>query len=321
MSRYGRAVRTAIFASLIFPFCAVAQNYPNKPVKVIVVFPPGGSNDVTARIVFKKMEDNLKQQFVIDNRGGAAGTIGATAVAKSPADGYTIMIQSTTHVANAYMYKGKLQYDTLGDFIGVTPLARQVGVLVVHPSMPVNSVKDLVALAKSKPGEINYGSAGLGSYVHLGVSMFTSMTKTSMTHVPYRGGGPLLTALVGGEVAATINTIGSAYPFLKAGRLKPLGVTAAKRVEQFPEIPAIAESVPGYEFTAWVGSFVPAGTPKPIVDKLNAELKKAVTDPEVVKLLTNRVLDPMYMTPDDFATRLKSDYERYGKLMKVIGVL
>jgi len=321
MSPYGRAVTTAIFTSLIFPFCAGAQNYPDKPVKVIVVFPPGGSNDVTARIVFKKMEDNLKQQFIIDNRAGAAGTIGATAVAKSPADGYTIMVQSTTHVANDFMYKGKLQYSTFGDFIGVTPLARQVGVLVVHPSMPVNSVKDLVALAKSKPGEINYGSAGHGSYVHLGVAMFTSMTKTTMTHVPYRGGGPLLTALVGGEVATTINTIGSAYPFLKAGRLKPLGVTAAKRVEQFPNIPAIAESVPGYEFTAWVGSFVPAGTPKPIVDKLNAELKKAVSDPEVVKLLTNRVLDPMYMTPEAFATRLKSDHERYGKLMKLIGVL
>ena len=322
MSPFFRAVTAAIFASLMFPLCAAAQNdYPNKPVKVIVVFPPGGSNDVTARIVFKKMEDNLKQQFIIDNRAGAAGSIGAAAVAKSPADGYTIMIQSTTHVANAYMYKGKLQYDTLGDFIGITPLARQVGVLVVHPSMPVSSVKDLVALAKSKPGEINFGSAGHGSYVHLAVAMFTSMTKTSMTHVPYRGGGPLLTALVGGEVATTINTIGSAYPFLKAGRLKPLGVTAAKRVEQFPDIPAIAESVPGYEFTAWVGSFVPAGTPKPIVNKLNAELKKAVSDPEVVKLLTNRVLDPMYMTPEDFATRLKSDYERYGKLMKLIGVL
>jgi len=321
MSPYGRTVTTAIFAFLMFPFCAGAQDYPNKPVKVIVVFPPGGSNDVTARIVFKKMEDNLKQQFVIDNRGGAAGTIGATAVAKSRADGYTIMIQSTTHIANAYMYKGKLQYDTLGDFIGLTPLARQVGVLVVHPSMPVKSVKELVALAKSKPGEINYGSAGLGSYVHLSISMLLSMTDMSMTNVPYRGGGPLLAALIGGEVATTISTIGSAFPYLKAGRLRSLGVTSAERVAKFPDIPAIAESVPGYEFTAWVGSFVPAGTPKPIVDKLNAELKKAVSDPEVVKLLTNRVLDPMYMTPEQFATRLKSDYERYGKLMKVIGVI
>jgi tripartite-type tricarboxylate transporter receptor subunit TctC len=290
-------------------------------VHVVVVFPPGGSNDVTARIVFRKLEDNLKTQFVIDNRAGAAGTIGAASVANSPADGYTVMVQSTTHVANAYMYKGKLAYDTLGDFVGVTPLARQVGVLVVHPAMPIRSVKDLVALALRRPGDINYGSAGLGSYVHLSMAMLLSMTKTNMTHVPYKGGGPLGTALISGEVATTIGTIGSFFPYIKSGQLRPLGVTSAQRVDRFPDIPAIAETVPGYEFTAWVGAFVPAQTPRPIVAKLNAELKKAVNDPEVVKLLTNRVLDPMYMTTDEFAKRLKSDYDRYGKLMKAIGVV
>ena len=303
------------------PVRAADDDYPTKPVHVIVVFPPGGSNDVTARIVFKKVEDNLKAQFVIDNRAGAAGTIGAASVASSPADGYTLMVQSTTHVANAYMYKGKLSYDTLGDFIGVSPLARQVGVLVVHPSMPVRSVMDLVALAKRKPGQINYGSSGFGSYVHLSMAMLLSMTKTKMTHVPYKGGGPLGTALLSGEVATTIGTIGSFYPYLKSKQLKPLGVTSAKRVDRFPDIPAIAESVPGFEFTAWVGAFVPAGTPRPIVEKLNAELKKAVSDPEVIKLMKNRVLDPMYMTTDEFAARLRSDYERYGKLMKQIGVI
>ena len=315
------AVATAILVLLFSPAYAVAQTYPSKPVHVIVVFPPGGSNDVTARIVFRKLEENLGKQFIIDNRAGASGTIGAAAVAQSAADGYTVMVQSTTHVANAYMYKGKIKYDTLGDFIGVTPLARQVGVLVVHPSMPVNSVNQLIALARKRPGEIDFGSAGLGSYVHLNVAMLMSMTKTKMNHVPYRGGGPLLNALISGEVATTINTIGSAFPHLKSGRLKPLGVTSAKRVDKFPDIPTIAESVPGFEFTAWVGSFVPAGTPKAIVDKLNAELKKAVNDPGTAKLLANRVLDPMYMTPEEFAARLKSDYERYGKLMKVIGVI
>jgi tripartite-type tricarboxylate transporter receptor subunit TctC len=315
------AVATAILAFLFCPFSAIAQTYPSKPVQVIVVFPPGGSNDVTARIVFKKLGENLKQQFVIDNRTGAAGTIGATVVANSPPDGYTLMVQSTTHIANAYVYKGKLQYDTLRDFIGVTPLAKQVGVLVVHPSMPVKSVKELVALAKRRPGEINFGTAGPGSYVHLNMAMFTSMTKTKMAHVPYRGGGPLGTALVSGEVGVTIGTIGSFFPHIESKRMRALGVTSAKRVDKFPNVPAIAESVPGFDFTAWVGSFVPAGTPKPVVDKLNAELKKALNDPEVVKLLTNRVLDPMYMTPEEFAVRLKSDYDRYGKLMKVIGVI
>ena len=266
MKPHGSIVAAAVLALFFCPLYAGAQAYPNKAVHVIVVFPPGGSNDVTARIVFKKLEDNLKQQFVIDNRAGAAGTIGAAAVARSPADGYTMMIQSTTHVANAYMYRDKLQYDTLGDFIGVTPLARQVGVLVVHPSLPVRSV-------------------------------------------------------ISGEVATTIGTIGSFFPYIKAGQMRPLGVTSAKRVKKFPDIPAIAESLPGFEFTAWVGSFVPVGTPRPIVDKLNAELKKAVNDPEVVKLLTNRVLDPMYMTPEEFALRVKSDYERYGKLMKEFGVI
>jgi tripartite-type tricarboxylate transporter receptor subunit TctC len=315
------AAATAILASLFIPPCAGAPAYPNKPVHVIVVFPPGGSNDVTARIVFKKMEDNLEEQFIIDNRMGAAGTIGTAAVARSPADGYTVMVQSTTHVANAYMYRGKLQYDTLKDFIGVTPLARQVGVLVVHPSLPVKSVNDLIALAKKRPGEINYGSAGLGSYVHLSMAMFLTMSKSSMTHIPYKGGGPLGVAVISGEVATTIGTIGSFFPYIKTGQMRPLGVTSTKRVDRFPEIPAIGESLPGFEFTAWVGSFVPAGTPRSIVEKLNAEIKKALNDPEVVKLLTNRVLDPMYMTPEVFAARLKSDYDKYGKLMKTIGVI
>ena len=304
------------------PFAALAaEDYPAKPVRVIVVFPPGGSNDVTARIVFKKVEENLGRQFLIDNRGGAAGSIGAAEVARSPADGYTVMIQSTTHVANAYMYKGKLPYDTLGDFIGVTPLARQVGVLVVHPSLPAKSVKQLVALAKKRPGEINFGSSGLGSYVHLSVAMFMNETGTKMTHVPYRGGGPLSTALISGEVAVTIGVIGSYFPFIKNKQMRALAVTSSKRVNGFPNLPAMAETYPGYEFTAWVGSFVPAGTPKTVVDRLNAILKKAVADPEVAKLMSKRVLDPMYMTPEQFDARLKSDYERYGKLMKDIGVI
>jgi len=303
-----------------FPMLAFAQAYPTKPVRVIVVFPPGGSNDVTARIVFAKMPAIAGQQFIIDNRGGAAGSIGAAVVARSPADGYTVMVQSTTHIANAYAYKGKLPYDTLGDFIGVTPMARQVGILVVHPSMPVKSVKELVALAKKRPGEVLYGSAGAGSYVHLNMVMLTSMSKTKMVHVPYKGGGPLSIALIAGEVQTTIGTIGSFFRHVRAGKMRGLGVTSAQRVKQFPDIPAIGESIPGFEFTAWVGAFVPAGTPRPIVNKLNADLKKALADPEVANKLSSLTLDPMYMTPEEFAARLKSDYERYGTLMKAIGL-
>ena len=321
MKLFRRAFVPVFLLALFLPSAVLAETYPSKPVQVIVVFPPGGSNDVTARIVFRKMDEIMHQQFVIDNRGGASGSIGAAIVAKSPADGYTVMVQSTTHVANAYMYKGKLPYDTLGDFIGVTPLAKQVGVLAVHPSLPVKNIRQLIALAKKRPGEMNYGSAGLGSYVHLADAMFVSLTKTKIVHVPYRGGGPSAIALMSGETQMTIATIGSMITYIRAGRVRPLGVTSKERTKQLPNVPAIGEVVPGYEFTAWVGAFVPKGTPKEVVDTLNAGLKKALADPEIVKQLTNKTLDPMYMTPGQFAKRLQSDYVKYGKLMKEVGVV
>lgn len=318
MKRLFRIALPAVLAALFTPLLAFAQAYPSKPVRVIVVFPPGGSNDVVARIVFQKMSEMLGQQFLVDNRGGAAGTIGAAAVATSPADGYTLMVQSTTHVANAHMYK-KLPYDTLGDFIGITPLARQVGILAVHPSLPAKTGKELIALAKKRPGEIIYGSAGHGSYVHLTYELFKSMTGINMIHVPFKGGGPSTTALISGETQVTIATIGSLFTHLKSKRVRPLGVTSEKRTTQFPDVPAIAEFVPGYEFTAWVGSFVPKGTPRPIVDRLNAELKKAVNDSDVASKLSAQTLDPMHMTPEEFAARLKSDYDKYGKLIRALG--
>jgi tripartite-type tricarboxylate transporter receptor subunit TctC len=305
-------------AALWSPLAAFAQAYPAKPVRVIVVFPPGGSNDVVARIVFQKMSELLGQQFVIDNRGGAAGTIGADLVAKSPADGYVVMVQSATHLANAHLYK-KLPYDTLGDFIGVTTLARQVGILVVHPSMPVKTTKEFIALAKKRPDDITYGSAGSGSFVHLTMALLNSMTGTRMIHIPYKGGGPLSVAILSGEIQTYIATIGSVFPHLKANRVRPLGVTSDKRTTQFPEVPAIAETVPGYEFTAWVGSFVPAGTPRPIVDTLNASLRKVLADPDVASKLSAQTLDPMPMSPEMFAKRLKSDYDKYEKVIRLSG--
>ena len=317
--KFCRHVVALILSTVLFPsVSALAQTYPDKPVRVIVVFPPGGSNDVTARIVFRIMPQIAGQQFVIDNRGGAAGTIGSDVVAKSPHDGYTIMIQSATHVANPFMYKN-LPYDALKDFIGVTTLARQVGMLVVHPSLPVHTVGEFIALAKKHPGEVLYGSAGNGSFVHLTMALFASMAHLNMVHVPYKGGGPAGIALVAGETQAEIATIGSLYAHIKARRVRPLGVTSEKRVSQFPDVPAIAETVPGYEFTAWVGCFVPAGTPKEIVDKLNGYLKKALADPDVAKKLMTQTLDPMYMTPEEFAQRLKSDYEKYGRVIKLSG--
>jgi tripartite-type tricarboxylate transporter receptor subunit TctC len=307
-----------VLAALCVPLQALAQAYPSKPVRVIVVFPPGGSNDVTARVVFQKVSENTGQQFLIDNRGGAAGTIGADVVAKSPNDGYTVMVQSATHIANAHLYKN-LPYDTLGDFIGITAMARQVGMLVVHPSLPVKNTKEFIALAKKRPGEIVYGSSGNGSYVHLTMALLASMTNTKMVHVPYKGGGPVNIAIAAGEVQSVIATIASLVPNLNAKRVRPLAVTSDKRTTQYPKVPTIAETIPGYEFTAWVGSFVPKGTPKPVVDKLNAEIRKALADPGVASKLTAQTLDPMPMTPEQFAARLKSDYDKYEKVVKISG--
>ena len=318
MKQHFTVAAVIALAAMLQPSTAPAQAYPSKAVRVLVVFPPGGSNDVVARIVFQKMSDQLGQQFVIDNRGGAAGTIGADVVAKSPPDGYTIMVQSATHIANAHLYKN-LPYDTLGDFIGITTLARQVGMLVVHPSLPVKTTREFIALAKKRPGQIVYGSAGNGSYLHLAMELLKSITDTKLIHIPYKGGGPVNIAIASGEIQSVIATIASVIPNLRAERVRPIGVTSAKRTTQFPDVPALAEAIPGYDFTAWVACFVPAGTPKPVVDRLNAELKKALDHPDVAKNLSSQTLDPMYMSPEQFAQLLKSDYAKYGKIVKISG--
>lgn len=318
MKLHCRIALPIVLAVLLAPSLVLAQAYPSKPVRVVIVFPPGGSNDVVGRLVFQKVSELSGQQFIIDNRGGAAGTIGSDIVAKSPADGYTIMVQSTTHVANAHLYK-KLPYDVLKDFIGVTPMARQVGMLVVHPSLPVKNGKEFIALAKRRPGEITYGSAGSGSYVHLSMALLASMAKLDMVHVPYKGGGPVNVAIASGEIQAVLATIGSLTANLNAKRVRPLGVSSEKRTTAYPDVPAIAEFVPGYEFTAWVGCFAPAGTPKAVIDTLNALIGKALADRDVAAKLSAQTLDPMHMTPAQFAQRLKSDYDKYAKVIKISG--
>jgi tripartite-type tricarboxylate transporter receptor subunit TctC len=297
---------------------AWAQQYPSKPVRVVIVFPPGGATDIVGRVVFQKMGEQLNQQFIIDNRTGAGGTIGAAYVAKSAPDGYTVMVYSATLVANMHLYK-TLPYDALKDFIGLTPVARLVGVISVHPSMPVRTVKDLIALAKARPDEISYGTAGVGAFQHLSTSLFLNMANIKMIHIPYKGGGPASIATAAGEVQVLLTPIPEALPHIKSGRLRPIAVSSDKRTTQFPELPTIAETVKGYEFISWMGTFVPTGTPKPIVDKLSAELKKAVADPAVSSNLSSQSLDPMYMTVDEFAKTLKAEYEKYGHVVKLAG--
>jgi tripartite-type tricarboxylate transporter receptor subunit TctC len=304
----------------MFPFAVShAQDYPVKPVRMMIPWPPGGSNDIVGRLVAQKLSENLRQQFVIDNRGGASGTIGSDVFARTEPDGYTLMIHSATHVANPHLYK-KLPYDTLNDFIGVTPLARQVGILVVHPSLPVKTVKEFIALGRSRPNQVVYASSGNGSYVHLTMALLNSMTGTKMVHVPYKGGGPAAISIVGGETQAMIATIGSLLPHINAKRVRPVAVTSDERVKQLPEVPTIAEAgVPGYEFTAWVGAFFPARTPAAMVSRMNSELHKVLADPGIAEKLLAQTLDPMPMSPEQFAKRLKSDYDKYAKVIKESG--
>lgn len=294
------------------------QAYPARQVRVVVVFPPGGATDIVARLVFQKMSEQLSQQFVIDNRGGAGGMIGAEIVAKSPPDGYTLMVYSQTLLANAHLYQ-KQPYDALKDFTGITTLTRIVPMLAVHPSMPVRTTKDFIALAKARPGEILYGSAGIGALQHLAMSTFASTIGAKMTHVPYKGGTLAVTGMMGGEIQSILTPIAELYAHLKSARLRPIAVSSESRTTQFPAIPAIAETLKGFEFTSWFGAFAPASTPKPIVDKLNAELRKAVADPSISAKLSEQVLDPLVMTTEAFAKQIQFEYDRLRQVVKLSG--
>jgi tripartite-type tricarboxylate transporter receptor subunit TctC len=308
-----------VVASLAAGHDARAQAYPAKPVRVVVPWPPGASNDIVGRVLAQRLSENLGQQFVVENRSGASSIIGTELVAKSAPDGYTVLVNSATIVANALLFK-KLPYDPLKDFTGVTPLARQVGMLVAHPSLPVKSVKDLIALARARPNEVIFASTGSGSFTHLCMALFNEMTQTKTLHVAYKGGGPAIIALVSGETHVFITGISGVIPHIKSNRLRAIAVSSAERTVQFPDIPTIDESgVPGYELTAWIGFFVPAATPKPVVEKLNAEIKKALDHPEVAKNLSNQTLDPMHMSVEEFAARLQADYQKYDRVVRISG--
>ena len=311
------AALVALVSSLA-PVAAVAQAFPAKPVRVVIPWPAGGSNDVVGRIVAQKLSQALGQQFLVDNRPGAAGAIGSDVVAKAPADGYTLMVHSTTHVGNAHIYKN-LPYDTLKDFTGVAMLVTQPGALTVHPSLPVKSVSEFIALAKKRPGDILYSSSGNGSAPHLSMALFISMTGVKLVHVPYKGGAPQVTALVAGEAQASLATVATVIHHIRAGRLRPLGVNATEPVSALPGIPPIAKTVPGYEMSPWIGVFAPAGTPSPIIERLHAEIGKILKTPDISKNLVNQALEPSLATTEQFNARIRADHDKYGKLIKMAG--
>jgi tripartite-type tricarboxylate transporter receptor subunit TctC len=305
---------------MLYAGAAWSQAYPTKPVRVIIPFPPGGANDIMARIVFPKLSEQLGQQFIIENRSGAGGTVGSAVVAKSPSDGYTLLIQTVaSHTSNPHLYK-KLAYDALGDFVGITPLGNLVTVLTVHPSVPARSVKEFIALAKKRPKEVLFGHAGYGSFIHLNTVILESTTGIQVTQVPFKGGGPTVVGLVSGEIHAMTAGIGDIIEHIKSHRVRPLGVTSLERVKKLPDVPAIAETFPGYEATTWVIVLAPAGIPRTILDRLNAELGNALRDPAVASRLSDLTYDPVHRTPEQLAQRLRTDYEKIGKLFRQFGV-
>jgi tripartite-type tricarboxylate transporter receptor subunit TctC len=305
-------------AGVVVSQAVLAQAYPSKPVRIVVSWPPGGSNDVVARVLAQRLTETLGQTFVVENRAGATGTIGSELVAKSPPDGYTILVNSATHVANPHIYR-KLPYDTMKDFTGILPLCQQIGILVVHPSLPAHTVKELIALAKARPNQIAWASTGTGSYTWVTMALLLQTTGTKMLEINYKGGGPAMIALSAGEVQAFFVGTGSVTSALPAGRVRALAVASSHRLKQFPDVPTVAETVPGYEMTAWVGSFVPSATPRATLEFLNTEFRKALESPEAAKILSSQALDPMPMTVDEFAQRLKTDYDKYEKLIKATG--
>ena len=310
-----RFVVAAIAAFL--SFSAAAQSYPSKPIRLIVPFAAGGGNDNIARLVGKRLTDSVGQPLVIDNRPGAGGVLGAELAAKAAPDGYTLFLGGVgSHAVNPNLIE-KLPYDPIKDFAPVILLAQAPLILVVHPSVPARTFAEFVAYARNNPGKLNFASNGNGSSSQLAAVMFDSMAGAEMVHVPYKGLAPALTDLLSGQVQLMFSSVVAILPHIKAGKLRALAVTGAGRLPSLPEVPTIAESgFPGYEASSWYGILAPAGTPRDIVTKLNAELSKALAQPEVRNSLLADGAEPVGGTPENFAAYIRSEKERMGKLIR-----
>jgi tripartite-type tricarboxylate transporter receptor subunit TctC len=307
---------------LLLPECAHAQQpYPAKTLRLIASQAPGGGIDAVCRAVATKLSDALGQTVIVDNRPGANGSLAAELTAKSPPDGYTMMLGAVGNLGiNTFFFK-KLGYDPLKDLTGVTPAVSSGNVLVVHPSVPASSVKELIALARTRSGELAYGTSGTGGAGHLAGALFRSMTKIVLLHVPYKGGGPAMVDLVAGQTQLGFASPPSALPFIGQGKLRPLAVSTARRSKIFPQLPTIAEAgVPGYESHAWYGFVVPAKTPLPIVARLNKELVQLLHTPDTTEVLLKQGLEVWTATPDAFAAYIRSEYEKWGRVIREAGI-
>jgi tripartite-type tricarboxylate transporter receptor subunit TctC len=297
---------------------ALAQDYPARPVRLIIPFPPGGSNDVVGRLIATKLGDRLGKQVVVDNRSGAGGVIGTEVAAKSPPDGYTLLVISMAHAVNPWLYK--LGYDPIKDFAPVGLLAKGANVLVVHPSLPVRSVAELIALAKKQPGDLQYASAGIGSFQHLGSELFKLMAGVDLLHVPFKGGGPALVDVVGGHTKVMFSSMVQTVPHIHSGKLRALGTGGLERAAVLPDVPTIAETVPNYEAVNWWGMVAPVGTPQAIIDKLNTELEAVQKSPEVLKQFAAEGGEPVPMKPAVFGAFMASEMDKWGKVVKQGGI-
>ena len=298
---------------------AAAQSYPARSIRLVVPSAPGGGTDILARVLANKLTEYLGQQVVVDNRAGAGTTIGIDMVAKSAPDGYTLLVSPSTLALNLWMYT-KLPYDAIRDLAPLTQIAAVPNALVVHPSVPARSVTDLIALAKKQPGEINIGSAGIGTSPHLSLELFKHLAKVNLVHVPYKGSGAAVIAHLSGEISAQIPSLPTAMSYIRSNRLRALGVTTAKRSPYLPEIPAIGETVPGYEATQWFGFLAPVSTPQPVQDRLAQEAVRALRAPDVAKHMANEGAEIVASTPAQFATYIKSETDKWGRVIKAAGI-
>jgi tripartite-type tricarboxylate transporter receptor subunit TctC len=315
-----RAAAALVVASVLASG-ALAQNYPTKPIRLIVGFPPGGAVDIMGRTIGQKLGERLGQPVVVDNHPGAGGNIAADMVAKAAPDGYTLLISAVSSLAISYSVYDNLPYDLLKDLTPVGVVGSVPNILVVRSSVPANNVKELIAIAKSKPGQLNFGSAGTGTTVHFAGELFKTMTNVDIVHVPYKGAAPAMNDLLGGRVQLMFDFLSAALPHIKSGELRPLGVTSAIRSPLLPDVPTIAEAgVPGYEVLGFFGIFAPAGTPAAVIGKLNAELNAVVHLPEVKEQLARQGGTPASETPQQLNATLKAEVAKWARVVKASGV-
>jgi len=298
---------------------AMAQSYPNKPIRFLVGFVAGGTNDIVARALAQKLTETLGQSVVVENRGGANTAIATEAAARAAPDGYTILLNAPGHATNPALMK--LAFDPVNDFAFISLVAEAQNIVVMHPSFPPRSVQELIALSKKRPGQINFASSGTGTTVHLSAELFQHMTGTRWVHIPYKGGGPAVIELMAGQTQIMFANMPTAIQYVRDGRLRALAVTGARRAPAAPTLPTVAESgVPGYEVTAWYGVSAPAKTPRAIVDRLHAEIVRAVNSPDLRERLTTQGADPIHLTPEQYTVFIQNEIAKWAKVIKAAGI-